>query len=250
VESSTPSQNEGEVYIGHGRVGSVGSTAPSWYQGDPSPSASSPQLPGLANPNAAHGISTSGRGQGSPNNVGNNPHVLPGYREALFGTNQQTLAWREDTRDTEMAQSQQLPRIMNIGDRRSGLFGTSQSQSSIVLASHSSTRSNFASPPPLLSSESTSGTTNSSTSGSSHFYPRTPLEPPSDRSLPIPQLYTAKPPPQYETQLPPLRTSSVSPQINAASYNHSPSKLLLGLFFTLPQMTAESCCLRTYTNTK
>jgi hypothetical protein len=229
-ESSTASQHEGEIHIGHGRVGSVSSSGPTWLQGDLSPSASTSQLPSLANLSAAHGIPTAGRGQGSPNNIGNNPHVLPGYRDSIYGTNQQTVAWRENTHDTEGPQSQQLPRIMNMADRRSGYFGTGPSQGHIGLNSQSSVRSNLSEPPPLLSSESTSGTTNSSMSGSSNFYPRTPLEPPLERSLPITQLYSSKPTSQYDNQLPPFRTSSsssVSPQTNTAAFNPSSSKLFL-----------------------
>jgi hypothetical protein len=127
---------------------------------------------------------------------------------------QQTLAWRDDRRSSNV--SSQYTGVKNMSDRRSGQPGVSTMdpphQSDMWLPSDRPAGTGF-SPPPLLTSESTAGTTGSRSS-SVHYMPRTPLEPP------LPVLHPSKP---YENQLPPLRSISLSPQTSIdVSYN-SPS---------------------------
>ena len=128
---------------------------------------------------------------------------------------QQTLAWRDSRRSSNVSSSQ-YPSVNNMSDRRSGQPGLSTMdpphQSDMWLPSDRPAGTGF-SPPPLLTSESTAGTTGSNSS-SVHYMPRTPLEPP------LPVLHPSKP---YENQLPPLRSISLSPQSSIdVSYN-SPS---------------------------
>jgi hypothetical protein len=128
---------------------------------------------------------------------------------------QQTLAWRDSRRSSNVSSSQ-YPSVKSMSDGRSGQPGVSTMdpphQSDMWLPSDRPAGIGF-SPPPLLTSESTAGTTGSNSS-SVHYMPRTPLEPP------LPVLQPSKP---YENQLPPLRSISLSPQSSIdVSYN-SPS---------------------------
>src|SRR5206468_1831481 len=61
--------------------------------------------------------------------------------------------------------------------------------------------------PALLTSESTN-----STSSSVFYTPRTPLEPPLERAMPLPSLYSQKSPVNFDNQLPPIRPPSLSPR--------------------------------------
>jgi hypothetical protein len=201
--------------VGHGRSGSISSVGHNWYAGEPT----HPNLPSI---NAGQGAPTFRvpvpSGSPGTTNVQASHNVLPGYRDAIFGPssqnqNQQTLAWRDATRE---ADSPQLPRIINISDRRSGQLGTRPTHFENHMTS-ASARSNsaFTSPPPLLTHESTAAS-----SASSLFYPGTPLEPSLDgRSLPMPGQTYGKPSPLYDTQLPPLRaSSSISPKHTSSPF--------------------------------
>lgn len=229
VDSSAASHHSSDVVPGHGRGGSVSSIGPPWFAGDPSPAQPTQQhLPTQLNLTGPHGTL---RESASPSTPSNN--ILPGYRDAIFRTNQQTLAWRDNTRDAEVPPGQQLPRIINIGDRRSGQLGSGSvnfdSQAHNMPTAQSSIRTSTKfSPPPLLTSESTAGTTSST---SSILYPRTPLEPSLDRSLPMPgQMYPTKPPPLYESQqLPPLRASSSTSPKTLSAYKSPTSKFTCSL---------------------
>jgi hypothetical protein len=173
-----------------------------------------------------HGTSASSKGQGSPNIP--QPVLLPGYRDALFGTMQQTLAWRDSARDSEGGPAQQLPRLSSMGDSRSGQLldsrdfqAASQNGNFRGIGQNKIQCRGFT--PPLLS-ESMSDTTKSGsstgTNQSPYYGPRTPMEVTLERSLPIPQTYSAK---SYENQLPPLRPS-MSPRASINTpYNSSPS---------------------------
>jgi hypothetical protein len=125
------------------------------------------------------------------------PTVLPGYRESIFGVNQQGLPWRDNQREENGVQS--LPGIASVNGRRSSY-------------SEHSLRNGQGHPPQLLTSESTN-----STSSTSYFTPRTPMEPPLERALPIPSMYSQKSSGNFENQLPPLRPPSLSPQSSLAN---------------------------------
>jgi hypothetical protein len=127
------------------------------------------------------------------------PTVLPGYRESIYGAPQQSLPWRDNSRDDSLASLQQLSRKASPSDKLN-LTGS-------VQHAHRTGHSNR---PPLLTSESTS--TNSTASSSTYFTPRTPMEPPLERALPIPALYPQKSNGSFEHQLPPIRPPSLSPR--------------------------------------
>jgi hypothetical protein len=177
-----------------------------------------PSLPqrvaNLPSINSNDGGGPADRGQGSP--TGHHSGILPGYRDSMYATGQQqTLAWRDSRRGSNVSSSQ-YPSVRNMSDRRSGQTAASTMdaphQSDMWLPGDRPAVTGF-SPPPLLTSESTAGTTGSNSS-SVHYMPRTPLEPP------LPVLHPSKP---YENQLPPLRSISLSPQSSIdVSYN-SPS---------------------------
>jgi len=160
--------------------------------------------------------------QGSPSAT--SPPVLPGYRDAIFGTAPQTLAWRDSPRGAEppSAMQQQLSRMMNpVHERRSSQPGTdSPNPYGSAAMAHRTVGAGGGYTPPLLTSEST-GTTRSGGSSAGLFAPRTPLEPSLERpQLPIPNIFPNKP--LYDNQLPPIRPPSLSPQSSINMPYNSP----------------------------
>ncbi|KAI9745491.1 MAG: hypothetical protein M1818_001025 [Claussenomyces sp. TS43310] len=205
--SSTVSQYGGDLPTS--RISAETPGAPRYPPNSESYSQS--QLPPLYKNPHSHGSQTRPPSQGSPQSMSN--ALLPGYRDIVIGSTSQqhTLAWREGLNGTD---TPHLRPMTNAGsERRSS--GTGRSASPFDSPSHPGmpTPSSFHSKgprftPPLLTSESTNSTTSSQ---ASVFYPRTPLDTPFDRALPVPSFFSAKPPPpSYDTQLPPLR--SLSPQ--------------------------------------
>jgi hypothetical protein len=211
----------------HSRVGSIVSTSASWFSGGNPTSPT--QVAPLPTVHAIHGTPSSSKSQGSPNIP--QSAALPGYRDALFGTMQQTLAWRDNTRNSDVAPVQQLPRLTGMGDRSGQLVessrefqATSQNGNFRRMGQGQNQSQGFTSPP-LLASDSTSSTTKSGsstgTNQSPYYGPRTPMDVSLERSLPIPQTYSVK---GYENQLPPLR-SSMSPRASInVPYNSPHSK--------------------------
>jgi len=136
------------------------------------------------------------------------PTVLPGYRDSIYPS----LPWRDPQRDEIAGRYQQLPRIASVKDRQSSLSGTSHPEPLNLTGSQQHAhRTGHTHPPPLLTSESTNRSTASSgsTASSVYYSPRTPMEPPMERALPIPSMYNQK---SFENQLPPIRPPSLSPQ--------------------------------------
>jgi hypothetical protein len=161
-------------------------------------------------------VALGGPKQGSPKNA--SPTLLPGYRDSIFkGSPQapQPQPWRDGQREEV---SQQPGRQGSIGDIRMAEANGFQQHTR---------RSEPGHPPPLLTSESTNRSTGSSSStvSSAYFTPRTPMEPPFERALPIPSMYYQKS--NYDNQLPPLRPSSLSPQTTMTSSQQSPSSMPL-----------------------
>jgi hypothetical protein len=226
--SSTTSQQGVEPSAGRDRVGSISSpwNGPGSF---PSPSAQLGSLPSLtANQSSFHGYS----GQESPGNISNS--VLPGYRAMVIGSTQQqqTLAWRDHTREAEASTPMQYQRFPHSDDRGSGLAGSSQHaalDSPTKLGLHATQNhhrtSGIGQAPPLLASETTTGTTSSSISTTSSQYPlpRTPMESSYDRSLPLPSLFAGKPAVTFDGQLAPIRPSSHSPQTSMNTSYNSPT---------------------------
>lgn len=200
------------------RVGSTASSSGQWHATDngiPSQVSIMPKI------NAVPGDT---KAQTSPRNT--SPTVLPGYRDSIFkGPPQgppQSLPWRDGQRD-------ETPQQHN----RPGGFGDSRVVETAGFHQHAR-RTEHANPPPLLTSESTNRSTGSSNStvSSTYFSPRTPLEPPLERALPIPHMYSSKG--NYENQLPPLRPPSLSPQTTVASTQYSPNGMRNVWIYSLP----------------
>lgn len=188
---------------------------------------SQPAMPGSQTSRVSQNSQIRPLSQGSSGSISN--PILPGYRDIVIGSSQQqTLAWREHVRGQEPSR---LPPITNVSDQRSNQGGVpgspldSPSHPSLPVAqSFHSMAPGYT--PPLLTSESTVST-NSNTSGASAFYPRTPLETPFDRSLPVPSFFSAKLPQSspFDTSLPPLGPSSLSPQpFQRTPYSGQPGK--------------------------
>jgi hypothetical protein len=232
--SSGTSQHGNDTPTGRMRVESTGSTTSQWFAsgGQPSPPA---QLPNVPNLSVAHGEAVSPK---TPL-----PTVLPGYREAIFGTHQ-TLPRREGPAplDETTAPFQQLPRITNVNERRSSYGGSAvrgkADAPNLTSSQQHAHRTGLGHTPPLLTSESTTGSANSS----AFFSPRTPLEPTLDRSLPLPSLLSQKSSGLYENQLPPLRAPSLSPQSSMPSALQSPNGIPATLDFpnSMPPMRGYS----------
>ncbi|KAF4634165.1 hypothetical protein G7Y89_g3945 [Cudoniella acicularis] len=221
ASSGTPSSGTSiygiDTPTGRTRVESSASSNSQWpiNEGGISQTSTTPK------PNSAHGTSTN---QGSPDAP--SPTLLPGYREAIFGGTHQGLPWREGQRDECNPSMQKLPRLSSVYERRSS-YGNAPIADGLNLtgsAQHAH-RTGQTHPPPLLTSESTNRSNGSSAStASSTFYtPRTPLEPPLDRALPIPTMYSQKPNGSLENQLPPLRPPSLSPQSGMLNSQQSPN---------------------------
>jgi hypothetical protein len=166
--------------------------------------------------NVALGVS---KDQGSPSHT--SPTMLPGYRESIYGVPPQSLAWRDGHRDDT---HQQLPRLASIDDRRHSQASSISVGDSINLtgSQQHAHRTGQGHPPPTLRSESTNKSTSSSasTGSSAYFTPRTPMEPPLERALPMPSLYSQK---NFESQLAPLRPPSLSPQATVFGSQASPN---------------------------
>ncbi|KAG4415001.1 hypothetical protein IFR04_011875 [Cadophora malorum] len=144
----------------------------------------------------------------TPQASATSPTVLPGYRDSIYPS----LPWRDPQRDEIAGRYQQLPRIASVKDRQSSLSGTSHPEPLNLTGSQQHAhRTGHTHPPPLLTSESTNRSTASSgsTASSVYYSPRTPMEPPMERALPIPSMYNQK---SFENQLPPIRPPSLSPQ--------------------------------------
>ena len=218
--ASSGTSQHGDTPNGRRRLGSSASTTSPWPSHDSQPS---PQLTGIKKLSAAHGATNS---QGSPSIA--SPTTLPGYRDSIFSASSQTLAWREGLRDDSMS-GQNLPRVRNPADRPSSFTGPSVADSLNVTGSlqHAHRTGQVSHPPPLISSESAAGrsTGSSVSTSSSAFYntPRTPMEPPLDRALPIPTLYPNKSISSFDSphQLPPIRQSSLSPQTSISGIPQS-----------------------------
>jgi hypothetical protein len=216
VSGSSSTSQHGETPIGRKRVESSGSTTGQWHPPE-APIPISPQV--LNMPPLSIAIGTS-KPQNSP--VVTSPTILPGYRDSIFGGSQQLVAWREGQRDDTPTHNQ-LPRISSVTDSRSSLPSNAAQDSRNLTGSQQHAHRTLQGqnhPPPLLTSESTNRSTSSASTASSAFFtPRTPLEPPLDRALPIPALYPQK---SYENQLPPLRPS-LSPQTTVVTTQQSPN---------------------------
>lgn len=165
------------------------------------------------------------KGHGSP--IGPSGS-LPGYRDTVIGPNPQTVAWRDQTRPTEIPIHAYNRRVERNPSQSSILNGP-DSPITFGQPFHSHHRTIGGFTPPLLTSESTTSTLQSSTSSgsgdSSYYSPRTPLDPSRDKpSLPIPPIYPGqKLAGCFDTQLPLIRHPSLSPQSSMnVSYN-SPS---------------------------
>lgn len=205
---SSASQH-GDAPMTRGRVGSTASNSGQWHATDNTVPSQVSIMPKL---NVALGGMNA---QTSPRNT--SPPVLPGYRDSIFKGPPQgpphPYPWRDSQRDEPPQQH-----------TRPGSFGDSRMAEAAGFHQHAR-RTEHGNPPPLLTSESTNRSTGSSNStvSSTYFSPRTPLEPPLERALPVPSMYSNKG--NYENQLPPLRPPSLSPQSTVASTQYSPSSV-------------------------
>jgi len=165
--------------------------------------------------------------QGSPNTT--SPTVLPGYRDSIYGTPQHSIPWPENARDDGLTSLQQLSRIASGNDRRSNYPGPPSEKLNLTGSPQHAHRTGQGHPPPLLTAESTTSTnrstasSGSTVSSSAYFTPRTPMEPPLERALPIPSLYSQKTNGSFEHQLPPIRPPSLSPRSSLLSAQQSPN---------------------------
>ncbi|KAK6586601.1 hypothetical protein PZA11_001658 [Diplocarpon coronariae] len=156
--------------------------------------------------------------------------VLPGYRGSIYPS----LPRRDGQRDDTTGRYAQPLRIAGVPERHDGFSNGPASDPLNLTGSHQfSHRTGQSQPPPLLTSESTNRSTtssassasastgSSSTASSAYYSPRTPMEPPLERSLPIPSLFSQKSNGSLESQLPPLRR--LSPQGAGLGGHPSPS---------------------------
>lgn len=198
------------------RVESSASNTSQWPTIESQPS---PQLTGLQKLSVAAPSS-----QSSPSST--SPTVLPGYRDPILNGTHQTVAWRDGHRDDNSIPVPQLPRMTSSANARRSSFTGPPIAGSLNLTGslqHAHrTGQGYARPPPLPTKESTAGRSSGSsgsTASSTFYSPRTPLEHPLDRTLPIPQLYSQKSTGSFDNshQLPPLRPPSLSPQSTIGS---------------------------------
>ncbi|RDL36622.1 uncharacterized protein BP5553_05974 [Venustampulla echinocandica] len=218
ADSST-SQAAMEASGGRGRVPSSGSSTGPWSIVDNTTAASTP----VAKSDFPH---RGPSGQGSPS-----PTLLPGYRESIFGGIQQGLPWRDGKPDDANSSGQKLPRLANVYDRRSSYASTPIVDSiSLPGSAQHPRRTVHNHPPPMLTPEptnlgnrSTGSVSSDSPNSSAFFAPRTPLEPPHDRPLPLPSLFPPMSSGSSDNQLPPLRPPSLSPQSAMANPQQSPN---------------------------
>jgi len=214
--SSVASQHDDETPTGGMRLESSTPGAGQWHTGD---GASSPQLSAVPKLSLALG---GPKRQGSPNTT--SPTVLPGYRDSIYGAPQQALPWRDNQRDDSLGSLQQLSRVATVGDRRPSYTESPSEKLNLTGSMQHAHRTGQSHPPPLLTSESTnrSSVSSGSTVSSTYFTPRTPMEPPLERALPIPSLYPQKSNGSFDHQLPPLRPPSLSPRSIMLASQQSP----------------------------
>lgn len=214
--SSVASQHDDETPTGRMRLESSTPGADQWHTGD---GASSPQLSAVPKLSLALG---GPKRQGSPNTT--SPAVLPGYRDSIYGAPQQALPWRDNQRDDSLGSLQQLSRVATGGDRRPSYTESPSEKLNLTGSMQHAHRTGQSHPPPLLTSESTnrSSVSSGSTVSSTYFTPRTPMEPPLERALPIPSLYPQKSNGNFDHQLPPLRPPSLSPRSIMLASQQSP----------------------------
>jgi hypothetical protein len=202
------------------------SAAGQWHIGD---GATSPPLSNIPKLSLALG---GPRRQDSPSTT--SPTVLPGYRDSIYGAPQQALPWRDNQRDDGLGSLQQLSRIATGGDRRPSYTGSPSEKLNLTGSMQHAHRTGQSHPPPLLTSESTnrSSASSGSTVSSTYFTPRTPMEPPFERALPIPSLYPQKSNGSFDHQLPPLRPPSLSPRSTVLGSQQSPKGMLSTSFIS------------------
>lgn len=131
-----------------------------------------------------------------------------------------------------MASLQQLSRKAS-GERRPSYTRSPSDKLNLTGSVQHAHRTGHSNRPPLLTSESTSTSTNSTASSSAYFTPRTPMEPPLERALPIPALYPQKSNGSFEHQLPPIRPPSLSPRSTYGA-QQSPNGMQTTPFMSLP----------------
>jgi len=145
--------------------------------------------------------------------------VLPGYRESIiYGATTPNLPWRDDPHD-DTPLTQRMPPLASINENRSGGITNPRRAplpSIVSLPSNLSTQSS--NPPSLITHESTN-----SNNSVGYPPPRTPLESPSDRTLP--PIFPSSLPGQFDVSLPPLRPPSLSPQTSVAKQLPSPNSM-------------------------
>jgi len=199
---SSSASHQGDPPSARGRLGSAASISRQWHPSDNHTPSQVSIMPKLTVAPGGTKVPSSPKS--------NSPTVLPGYRDSIFQGPQQ-IQWREGQRDENF---QQNPHPASINDGRIADLPGSQQHARRASQTH---------PPPLLTTESTNRSTGStaSTVSSAYFTPRTPMEPPFERSLPIPSMYAQKG--NYENQLPPLRPTSLSPQATMGGSQQSPN---------------------------
>ncbi|PBP27230.1 HMG box protein [Diplocarpon rosae] len=146
--------------------------------------------------------------------------ALPGYRDSIYPS----LPWRDGQRDDSTGRYQPRPRRAGAQDGpESYSNGPPPGSLNLTGSQQFAHRTGQVQPPPLLTSESTNRSTASSASTASSVYysPRTPLEPPLERSLPIPSPFSQKSHGSFESHLPPLRR--LSPQSAVLGVPQPPS---------------------------
>ncbi|KAL2065020.1 hypothetical protein VTL71DRAFT_4160 [Oculimacula yallundae] len=149
------------------------------------------------------------------------PTILPGYRDSIYPS----LPWREAQRDEAAGRYHSLPRIASVKDRQPSFSAAPHPEAHNLSAPQHIRRTGQGHPPPLLTSESTNRSTAStgSTASSVFYSPRTPMDPPMERSLPIPAIYSQQ---SFENQLPPIRPPSLSPQTSLLGHPQQSSNVL------------------------
>jgi hypothetical protein len=214
--SSAASQHDGETPAGRTRVESTTSVV-HWNAND---GRASPQFVNTPKLSLALG---GPQKHGSPPTT--SPTVLPGYRESIYGVSPQANSWRDDA----LTSLQQLSRVASGNDRRSSYTGLPSNKLNLTGSTQHAHRTGQGNVPPLLTHESTTSTnistasSGSTISSSAYFSPRTPMEPPLERALPVPALYPQKSSGNYEHQLPPIRPPSSSPRLTLAGSQQSPN---------------------------
>ncbi|KAH9221492.1 hypothetical protein DL95DRAFT_402840 [Leptodontidium sp. 2 PMI_412] len=208
--SSGTSQQD--IQAGRAHVEQPVSSSSQWHTADSQSSPKSSTMPPL----------TLGLGGQKPSqSSATSPTTLPGYRDSIYSS----LPWREAQRDEIVGRYQQLPRIASVKDRQSSFSGAPHPEPLNLTGSQQHAhRTGQGHPPPLLTSESTNSTNRSTASSGStvssvYYSPRTPMEPPLERALPMPSIYSQT---SFENQLPPIRPPSLSPQTTLPGHPQQP----------------------------